>query len=60
MNYHDIETAVAATGLTCRGGFHPRPDDGVPGTPATLVMVGTAGPAMWEAFVRAGLRRKVA
>ena len=36
-----------------RGGFHPIAPDGVPGDPATLVLVGNAGPAMWRAFAAA-------
>ena len=42
--------------LTCRGGFHPQPDDGVPALstgvrPGTLVLVGNVGPAMWQTFL---------
>ncbi len=50
MDFQRIQDAVAATGLMCRGGFHPHPDDGVPGEPGTLVIVGNAGPDMWQAF----------
>jgi hypothetical protein len=51
----DIDRGIHAAGLTPRGGFHPRPEDGVPelgpGRPArTLVLVGNAGGAMWRAF----------
>lgn len=45
-----IEAALAPHGLIPRGGFHPAPRDAVPGAPATLVLVGNAGPAMWSAF----------
>jgi hypothetical protein len=45
-----ISDAVSVAGLICRGGFHPRPDDAVPGAGGTLVLVGNAGPAMWRAF----------
>mgnify|MGYP000418680953 CR=1 FL=1 len=48
----DLRTALAGHGLIPRGGFHPAPADGVPGDPATLVIVGNAGPAMWNAFSR--------
>ncbi len=53
MRYADIENALAGSGLMCRGGFHPRPEDGVPepsGPVATVVMVGNAGPDMWRTF----------
>lgn len=45
-----IRDAVSAAGLICRGGFHPGPDDAVPGASGTLVLVGNSGPAMWRAF----------
>ncbi len=53
-----IERAAAANGLIVRGGFHPRPSDAVPplrsgGTVETLVILGNAGPEMWQAFVAA-------
>lgn len=41
---------LANHGLIVRGGFHPVSADEVPGDPATLVLVGNAGPAMWRAF----------
>ncbi len=50
MDLDVITRAVGAVGLICRGGFHPRPDDGVPGTPGTVVLVGNAGPDMWRTF----------
>ncbi len=37
-------------GLIVRGGFHPTRKDDVAGDPATLALVGNAGPAMWQAF----------
>lgn len=48
-----IRDAIAGHGLILRGGFHPEPADGVPGRPGTLVMVGNAGPGLWEAFGKA-------
>lgn len=45
-----IQTSLAGHGLVARGCFHPVADDGVPGDPGTLVLVGNAGPAMWETF----------
>ncbi len=55
IEFEGIETAVRDAGLTPRGAFHPEPADAVPaiepGTPArTLIMVGNAGPAMWQVF----------
>lgn len=61
-----LARALAPHGLIYRGGFHPRPADGVPTRPdgagvATVVMIGNAGPALWAAFAaspehRAGAR----
>jgi epoxyqueuosine reductase QueG len=50
-----IEAVIRATGFLLRGGFHPKPDDQVPfladGRKAlTLILIGNAGPAMWQAF----------
>jgi hypothetical protein len=60
MEYSTMEAALAREGLIARGGFHPEPDDNVPGLgdgalgdgrPArTLVMVGNRGPDMWRTF----------
>jgi hypothetical protein len=54
MEYPEIAEAATAAGFICRGGFHPGPEDGVPGASAdgteTLVVLGNAGPAMWQAF----------
>ncbi len=33
-----------------RGGFHPTPEDNVPGNPASLVLIGNAGPNLWQKF----------
>ena len=43
---------IAPFGLIVRGGFHPDTSDGVPGNPGTLVLIGNAGPAMWEVFAK--------
>ncbi len=48
-----LQPILAGHGLIARGGFHPGPDDGVPGDPGTLVLVGNAGPDMWRAFAAA-------
>lgn len=56
--YADIAQAADAAGFLCRGGFHPVPEDRVPGAAddgrASLVLLGNAGPAMWRAFRAAG------
>lgn len=56
--YSEIHDALGEQGMILRGGFHPQEDDAVPasadGIPAhTLLMVGNAGSAMWQAFQRA-------
>ncbi len=55
MNLEFISATFVPHGLIVRGGFHPTPGDQVPalstGAPcATVVIVGNAGPAMWEKF----------
>ncbi len=55
MSYAGIAAAVSRHGLALRGGFHPRVGDGVPTLPdgrppATLLMIGNVGPALWEVF----------
>lgn len=45
-----LENALTPHGLILRGGFYPVAEDSVPGDPATLVLVGNAGPDMWRAF----------
>ncbi|MSO85007.1 MAG: 4Fe-4S dicluster domain-containing protein [Rhodospirillales bacterium] len=60
MDYGEIVKAASAAGFLCRGGFHPAPEDGVPGAAAdgseTLIVLGNAGPAMWRAFQAAPSR----
>ena len=51
----ELTPLLANRALTCRGGFHPRPEDNVPelstgARPGTLVLVGNVGPAMWQTF----------
>lgn len=53
MDYRAIEEKVAAGGLLLSGGFHPGPDDPAPAGTATLLLVGSAGPALWRAFTAA-------
>ena len=50
IEFSALEITLAPHGLIVRGGFHPATEDGVPGEPATLVLVGNAGPQMWQAF----------
>ena len=50
-----IADAIAPAGLIVRGGFHAEPADHVPPLPdgravATVVLIGNAGAAMWDAF----------
>lgn len=48
--FDGLTAALAEHGLAPRGAFHPGPADVVPGEAGTLVLVGNAGPAMWDAF----------
>ena len=48
--YDFLAELFASCGLMPRGGFHPSPEDGLPGDPQTLILVGNAGPDMWNAF----------
>lgn len=50
MDYGTIAEALRPLGLIARGGFEPVADDGVPGTPSCVVMVGNAGPQVWPVF----------
>ncbi|HEB79917.1 MAG TPA: hypothetical protein ENI79_05535, partial [Rhodospirillales bacterium] len=45
-----LKTALAKTGMVVLGCFHPRAGDPLPAKARTAVLVGNAGPAMWEAF----------
>lgn len=53
-SYDDIARALSPDGLIPRGGFYPAAEDEVPDDPASLVMVGNAGPDMWRAFAADG------
>ncbi len=55
MDIERVEHALRATGLLALGAFQPTPGDGVPPfdatrAVATLVLIGNAGPAMWQQF----------
>ncbi len=54
-----IDDLLHGTGLFVRGGFHPAPADGVPPMPdgrpsRSLVLLGNAGPELWNRFVEDG------
>ena len=46
--WRDLAAAVEAPGFRLAGGFHPEP--GEDAADATLVVVGHAGPLLWESF----------
>lgn len=55
VRYDEVVAAVAPTGMIARGGFEPRPDDGVPRTAdgaevRSVIVVGNVGVAMWPRF----------
>jgi hypothetical protein len=45
-----LEQALAPSGLMLRGGFRPAPDDVAPEGVGTRLLVGNAGPALWQEF----------
>lgn len=56
--YGEIVGAISATGLVPRGGFRVQQHDAVPEVTAgqatkTLILVGNAGPGMWQRFTKA-------
>ena len=52
MDVETIESAVSHLGLNVLGGFHGD-EAREPSEPATFVLIGNAGPAMWAAFASA-------
>jgi len=50
LTYDFLAELFSIYGLMPRGGFSPGPEDRVPGEPATVILVGNAGPDMWNAF----------
>lgn len=48
--YKDIADALAEHGLLPRGAFHAGAKDGAPDGVGTILLVGNAGPGMWQAF----------
>lgn len=52
MIIDDIEDALARSGLMTRGAFVATPEDDVPQGGHSVVMIGNAGPAMWQAFAK--------
>ncbi len=53
MSLGAIRDVLARQGLILRGGFHPGDGDGAPPGTGTILLVGNAGPAMWQAFIAA-------
>ncbi|HEY0328312.1 MAG TPA: ferredoxin [Rhodopseudomonas sp.] len=58
MLIDDVSAILTPLGFCLRGSFTPQPGDAVPalpdGTPAgTVLMIGNAGPAMWQQFCNA-------
>lgn len=49
-SYEDIHAALSEQGLLPRGAFHPGREDGAPDGIGTILLVGNAGPAMWNSF----------
>ena len=52
MMIDDIVHTLAASGLITRGAFLAVAEDGVPEGRRTVVMIGNAGPEMWQAFAK--------
>jgi hypothetical protein len=52
VTYEALTDFFAGYGLIPRGGFHPEAEDEVPGNVATLILVGNAGPDMWDEFTQ--------
>lgn len=58
MDWTVIDTALAGTGLFCRGGFTVDPGEDLPrlgdgGKPHSVVLIGNAGSAIWAPFCAA-------
>lgn|GEM_PF-56318 len=45
-----LQKLLTAQGLILRGAFHPTDEDDAPTGTGTLIMVGNAGPEMWQTF----------
>ena len=50
MDYETVSERISFTGMICRGGFHPLPDDRVPLAGETCVLVGNVGRSFWRTF----------
>lgn len=48
--YQQMRRVISQSGFTVLGAFHPAAADDAPQDTGTLVLVGNAGPAMWERF----------
>ncbi|WP_027288766.1 4Fe-4S dicluster domain-containing protein [Rhodovibrio salinarum] len=51
--YRELADALEGHGLLLRGGFQAAPDDRLPEGSGTVLMVGNAGPALWQVFTQA-------
>ena len=52
MFEHPVLSAIRAEGFVALGWFEPGAEDGVPGRPAFLILIGNAGPHMFARFAR--------
>ena len=50
MTLDEIRDRVAVTGIGVVGAFHPDAEDAAPSGIGTLILLGPAGPEMWQAF----------
>lgn len=50
LTYQIVDMRIRATGMFCRGGFHPKPNDKIPISGQTCIMVGNAGRQFWSEF----------
>ena len=50
MTWEDLVAGAKARGLELLGGFHPVTEDGVPGQPGTLMMLGPDPDGFWPIF----------
>ncbi len=50
MTYAEVRQSIEDASFTVLGAFAPDEGDGVPGAARTLILIGNAGPAMWQRF----------
>ena len=46
--YSFLAEFLSSYGLMPRGGFRPEPQDGVPGEPVTVILIGNVGPGIGD------------